>query len=111
MGRLIQVSNLPASIDSFALQQLFEFHGAVRSAMIALHLERDSGASVGFIEMESEECGWEAILALNLREHFGQVISVGWSENLNARFADRDQTFGPMNIMSDEMAGNERDRQ
>jgi len=110
MSRFIQISNLPASIDSLALQRLFEFHGDVRSAMIAMHLEAGSGTRVGFIEMESDGCAWEAILALNLRQHFGQVLSVGWSENPNARIADRDQIFGPMNLMSDQMIGNERDQ-
>jgi len=110
MARLIKIDNLPASIDSLALQHLFEFHGAVRSAMIAPHLETGCGATVGFIEMESAECAWEAILALNLRERFGQVLSVGWSEDLNARFTDRDQMFGPMNLMSDEMIEDKRDQ-
>jgi hypothetical protein len=111
MARLIRVTNLPASIDSLILQGLFDMHGSVRSAMIARHFETGCGTGVGFIEMESEESGWEAILALNHREHFGRVLSVCWSENSNSRVADRQQHFGPMNILSDEMTGFERDRQ
>lgn len=111
MGRLIQIANLPVSIDSLVLQRLFELHGAVRSAMIAQHLEKECGTGVGFIEMESEESGWEAILALNHREHFGKVLLVCWSENSNDWFADRPRTFDPVNMMIDGMAINETDRQ
>jgi hypothetical protein len=102
---------LPASIDSLELQQLFESHGAVRSAMIPRHFETGCGTRVGFIEMESEESGWEAILALNHREHFGQVLSICWSEKSNNWVADRNQMPGTMKTMSDEQTGNERDRQ
>jgi hypothetical protein len=110
MARLIQVANLPASINSLILQGLFEMHGSVRSAMIARHFETDCDAGVGFIEMESEESGWEAILALNHREHFGKVLSVCWSENLNNQVWDRPQMFDPMNIMSDETTKKESDQ-
>jgi hypothetical protein len=111
MARLIQVANLPASIDSLILQGLFEMHGSVRSAMIARHFETDCGAGVGFIEMESEESGWEAILALNHREHFGKVLTVCWSESSNDWVADRPRTLGPMNMMSDDTAIKESGRQ
>jgi hypothetical protein len=110
MARLIQVTNLPASIDSFVLQGLFESHGAVRSAMIARHLEKECGTGVGFIEMESEESGWEAILALNLREHFGKVLSVCWSESSNGQVADRNQMFGPSDPVIGDMTTKESDR-
>src|SRR5580700_5830212 len=111
MARLIQIANLPDSIDSLVLQRLFESHGAVRSAMIARHLEKGCGTGVGFIEMETEESGWEAILALNQREHFGKVLSVCWSESSNDWAADRSRTLGPKNMMSDEMTIKESDRQ
>ena len=110
MARLIQVGNLSDSIDSLALQQLFEEHGAVRSAMIARHFETGDSTGVGFIEMESEEDGAAAIAALNHREHCGRVLSVCWSESSKHGAADREQMFGPMNMTGDEVAGKESPR-
>jgi len=110
MARLIQVGNLPIYIDSLVLQRLFESHGAVRSAMIARHLETGSDTGVGFIEMESEENGWEAILALNHREHFGKVLSVCWSESSNGQVADRNQMFGPSDLVIGDVTTKESDR-
>ncbi len=110
MARLIQVSNLPVYIGSLVLQQLFESHGAVRSAMIARHFETGCGTGFGFIEMESEESGWEAILALNHREHFGKLLSVCWSESSDGWAADRPRKSGPENAMSDQMTMKESDQ-
>jgi|SRR5580700_3523628 hypothetical protein len=110
MARLIQIANLPDSIDSLVLQRLFESHGAVRSAMIARHLEKGCGTGVGFIEMETEESGWEAILALNQREHFGKVLSVCWSESSNGQVADQNQKFDLSDLVIGEMPTKESDR-
>lgn len=101
MARLIQVGNLPESIDRLALQRLFAAHGAVRSAMIAVHIETDCSVGVGFVEMESEKDGAAAIVALNRQEHFGRVLSVWWNDIINKRVADREQMFGPMNMTND----------
>ena len=102
MARLIQVGNLSVSIDSLGLQRLFEAHGAVRSAMIAKHLETGHSTGVGFIEMESDEGGTAAIAALNHRKHEGRVLSVSWNESSKNPVTDGEQMFGPMNMMGDE---------
>ena len=107
MARIIQVGNLPDSVNSGALQRLFEVHGAVRSAMINRHFETGLSTGVGFVEMKSEEGGAAAIASLNHREHFGCMLSVCWSERSGIPAADRQQMFGPMNMMSDEVARNE----
>src|SRR5579862_4827746 len=105
MARLIRVLNWPASIDSLVLQKLFELYGAVRSSMIAKHLQTGCATDVAYVEMESEEGGAAAIAALDHREHFGRVLSVGWSESTIHGFEDRQQMFGPMNMASDELMG------
>lgn len=80
MARRIQVGNLPGSVDSLALQRLFEAHGAVRSAMVNRHFETGFSTGVGSIEMASEEGGAAAIAALNRRELGGRVLSVCWCQ-------------------------------
>ncbi|HEX4056084.1 MAG TPA: RNA-binding protein [Tepidisphaeraceae bacterium] len=111
MAQLIQVGNLPGSVDSLVLQQLFEVHGAVRSAMIARHFDTGSSTGVGFIEMASAEGAAAAIAALNRQEHYGRVLSVCWSEGSENQIADPQQMFGPMNMTSDEAARKGRDQQ
>ena len=76
MKRLIQVANLPDSVDSLALQRLFELHGDVRSAMVNRHFETGRSTGVGFVEMASEKGRAAAIMALHHREHSGHVLSV-----------------------------------
>jgi RNA recognition motif-containing protein len=109
MSRLIQIDNLPASIDSLVLQRLFELHGVVRSSMIARHIETGCSTGVGFIEMASEEGGAHAIAALNHQENFGRVLSVCWSEDSKNWIADGSRMFEPMNMIVEEMTGKETD--
>jgi RNA recognition motif-containing protein len=101
MARLIQVGNLPDSIASVDLRQLFEAHGAVRSAVIAKHLETGRSTGVGFVEMALEDGGTVAIAALNHREHHGRVLSVCWCKSPKNRATDRQQMFGSMNMISE----------
>ena len=54
MVRLIQVGNLPDSVNGPALRRLFESHGAVRSGTINRHHETGESTGVGFVEMESD---------------------------------------------------------
>jgi RNA recognition motif-containing protein len=102
MPTVIQVGNLPDSIDGPGLLRLFQAHGAVRSADIARHLETGRSTGVGFVEMESEEEGAAAIAALNHQECFGRVLSVCRSDISNDEIADGQQIFGPMNMTGNE---------
>jgi RNA recognition motif-containing protein len=111
MARLIQVANLPDSIDSLDLQALFQVHGAVRSALIARDIETGRSTGVGFIEMASEEEGAAAIAALNHLEHYGHELSVCWNAVFSKRLADRQKMFGPMNIINEDTMGEDFDRQ
>ena len=110
MARLIQVGNLPPSVDTLALRRLFERHGTVRSARIAPHFETGWNSDLGYIEMESEEAGATAIAALNHREHCGRVLSVRWNESSKGRVMNQ-RMFGTMNMMNDAVTGKEGDRQ
>jgi len=111
MKRLIQVGNLADSVDSSALQQLFEVHGAVRSALINRHMETGQSTGVGFVEMGTDEAGAAAIAALNCREHRGQTLSVCWSVASHHQPAGHHPMFGPRNMTNDEAVGKPADRQ
>jgi len=62
---MIQVGNLPESIDSPGLRQLFETRGVARSAIIAGHSEIWRSTGVRFVEMAFEEVRMAAIALLN----------------------------------------------
>jgi len=85
MAQLIQVCNLPDSVDGRGLQRLFELHGAVRSATVNRHFETGRSTGVGFIEMASKQRGTAAIAALHHRQHWGQVLSVCWAPRIVRR--------------------------
>jgi RNA recognition motif-containing protein len=102
MGRLIQIGNLPVSVDSLVLQRMFEAHGVVRSAMIARNSGAGQSTGIGYIEMESDEGAAAAIAALNRREQGGNEIWVCWGENAGNLAADRRRMFGPMNMPIEE---------
>jgi RNA recognition motif-containing protein len=100
MERQIEVGNLPNSINSRDLLRLFEEYGAVRSAIVAEHLETGVSTGLGLVEMESAERGTAAIAALNLHEHFGRVLLVCWNDASANPIADHGKMFGPMNMIN-----------
>jgi RNA recognition motif-containing protein len=100
MARIIQVGNLPESVNSLALRRLFEAHGAVRGVVINRHFETGRSTGVGFVEMETAEGGTAAIAALNHREHFSCILSVCASGASAIPEAGHDSMFGPMNMTS-----------
>ena len=73
MGTRLYVGNLPYSVDSSELEQMFSPHGAVRSAEVVA--DRDTGRSkgFGFVEMGSDEEAQAAIAALNGQENGGRA--------------------------------------
>ena len=76
MGKRLYVGNLPYSIDSSGLEQLFAAHGTVTSAEVIA--DRDTGRSkgFGFVEMESDEAAQAAIAALNGKDQGGRPLTV-----------------------------------
>lgn len=76
MPKKLYVGNLPFSMDSRALEDLFTPYGAVQSAQVIT--DRDTGRSrgFGFVEMESLEAADKAISELNGRDIDGRALVV-----------------------------------
>jgi RNA recognition motif-containing protein len=95
MARLIQVGNLPDSVDNGLLQRLFEAHGGVRSASVNRRRESGRSTGVGFVQMASDKGGDAAIAALNHQEHLGHALSVCWSQRSDHGEADLERCSIP----------------
>ena len=76
MGKKLYVGNLPYSVTSSTLEQLFGEHGTVQSAQVIM--DRDSGRSkgFGFVEMGSDQEAQSAISAMNGKEIDGRALTV-----------------------------------
>src|SRR5436189_5845642 len=76
MGKKLYVGNLPYTIDSSGLEQLFAAHGTVESAQVIM--DRDTGRSkgFGFVEMASDDQAQAAIAALNGQQVDGRTLTV-----------------------------------
>ncbi len=76
MGKKLYVGNLPYSVKSADLEQLFGQFGAVASAEVIS--DRDSGRSkgFGFVEMTSDEEAQAAITGLNQKDFNGRSLTV-----------------------------------
>src|SRR5947208_1083367 len=76
MGTRLYVGNLPYSVSSSELEQMFSPHGTVQSAEIIT--DRDTGRSkgFGFVEMGSEAEAQAAIAALNGQDSGGRALTV-----------------------------------
>lgn len=76
MGKKLYVGNLPYSVTSSTLEQMFGEHGTVQSAQVIM--DRDSGRSkgFGFVEMGSDQEAQTAISAMNGKEIDGRALTV-----------------------------------
>ena len=76
MGKKLYVGNLPYTVDSSELEQMFGAHGQVVSAQIIN--DRDTGRSkgFGFVEMSTDEEAQAAIAALNGQDSGGRALTV-----------------------------------
>lgn len=76
MGKRLYVGNLPWSVDSAGLQQVFEEYGSVRSAEVMM--DRVTGRSRGFafVEMEDDAASEAAIEGLNGKDLDGRPLVV-----------------------------------
>ena len=85
MGKKLYVGNLPYSVDSSALEQLFGAHGTVESAQIIN--DRDTGRSkgFGFVEMSTDEEAQTAIRELNGSQVGGRSLTVNEARPKPAR--------------------------
>ena len=76
MGKKLYVGNLPYSVDSSELEQMFTPHGQVTSAQIITDRETGRSKGFGFVEMANDAEADAAITALNGQEHGGRALTV-----------------------------------
>ena len=76
MGKKLYVGNLPYSVDSSELEQMFTPYGAVSSAQIITDRETGRSKGFGFVEMGSEAEAQEAINKLNGADYDGRTLTV-----------------------------------
>src|SRR5947208_11081724 len=76
MGTRLYVGNLPYTVSSSELEQMFSPHGTVQSAEVVA--DRDTGRSkgFGFVEMGSDAEAQAAIAALNGQDNGGRALTV-----------------------------------
>ena len=76
MGKNLYCGNLPYSVRSSDLEQLFSEHGEVVSAQVIEDRETGRSKGFGFVEMGSEDAASAAIEALDGTEHDGRALRV-----------------------------------
>lgn len=72
----IYVGNLSYNMDDRSLEEVFSKFGAVKSAKIITDRDTRRSKGFGFVEMETQEAGSEAIESLNGSEVEGRTLRV-----------------------------------
>lgn len=85
------VSNLSFQVKEDNLRELFQSFGEVTSAKIITDRETGRSRGFGFVEMDSNEAGNQAMEALNGRELDGRAISVSLAREKESRPKQRDR--------------------
>lgn len=76
----IYVGNLPYSVQDEELREAFEAYGEVLSAEVIFDRRTQRSRGYGFVEMQSDEDGREAIAALNGSDFQGRELRVDESK-------------------------------
>jgi RNA recognition motif-containing protein len=76
MGKKLYVGNLPYTVDSSELEQMFTPYGAVTSAQIITDRETGRSKGFGFVEMANDNEAQAAIDALNGQDNGGRPLTV-----------------------------------
>ncbi len=76
MAKRLYVGNLGYGVTSEDLQELFEQYGIVRSAQVLMDRETGRSRGFGFVEMEDDAAGDDAIAKLDGTEHSGRRLNV-----------------------------------
>jgi RNA recognition motif-containing protein len=76
MNNKLFVGNLPFSLTDTELQNIFESHGSVKSAIVISDRATGHSRGYGFVEMESEEAAHKAVEILNETRLQGRVLIV-----------------------------------
>ena len=89
----IYISNLSYDVNDSDLRELFEEYGEVSSAKVIMDRETGNSKCFGFVEMEDETEGFNAINALNETEFQGRKIVVKKARPREEGGDDRGQRF------------------
>ena len=89
----IFVAKLSSTTTSEDLQALFSEHGSVSSAKVIMDKETGNSKCLGFVEIEDETEGFNAINALNETEFQGRKIVVKKARPREEGGDDRGQRF------------------
>ena len=91
MAKRIYVGNLPWSISSSDLQEMFGQYGEVTTAEVVMDRVTGRSRGFGFVEMTADDAGTAAIEALNGKDFGGRA---SWPMKLaNERLAKIEVAF------------------
>jgi RNA recognition motif-containing protein len=85
----IYVGNLPYSVQDEELREAFEAYGDVRSAEVIFDRRTQRSRGYGFVEMENDDEGREAISSLNGSDFQGRELRVDESRPKDEKPAER----------------------
>ena len=72
----LYVGNLPFSVNSDDLEQMFSGYGAVTSAQVISDRETGRSRGFGFVEIESDDAGRKAIEEMDGADNGGRRLTV-----------------------------------
>ncbi len=72
----LYVGNLPFSVNSDDLEQMFSGYGAVTSAQVISDRETGRSRGFGFVEIESDDAGRKAIEEMDGSDNEGRSLTV-----------------------------------
>jgi RNA recognition motif-containing protein len=76
MGKRLYVGNLPYSVTSSDLEEMFKAHGQVVSAEVVSDRDTNRSKGFGFVEMNTDQEADAAIAALNGLQNGGRALTV-----------------------------------
>ena len=76
MSKRLYVGNLPYSVDSSTLEQLFAVHGTVNQADVISDRETGRNKGFGFVEMNDDDEADAAIAAMDGQDCSGRSLKV-----------------------------------
>ena len=85
MGKKLYVGNLPYTVTSSDLEQMFAPHGTVQSAEVINDRATGRSKGFGFVEMSSDAEAQAAITALNGQDQGGRPLTVNEAKPRESR--------------------------
>lgn len=72
----IFVGNMTRDVGKETLRSLFSDYGHVKAVNVLIDRINGEWKAFAFVDMPNEDEAWDAIAALDNKEHFGHVLSV-----------------------------------